>query len=374
MNELEAFAILASMPGLGASKIRQLVDRFGCAVAAVDAPAAAIASISGCEKAAAHWNRWQRDHAWKKDLDLAAKLGARLIPFTSPAFPKALRNIADHPALLYVRGDLRPQDQQSIAVVGTRAPTIYGHEMAEHIAQQLAAAGFTVVSGLARGVDTAAHRGALRAGRTLAIIGSGLANIYPAENRGLADEIAHTGALISEFPMDTPPDRQNFPQRNRIVSGLTLGTLLIEAPTKSGAMITMERAWSQERKLFALPGRADSDSFRGNHLLIKQGKAALIESAADIIAHFQEFFPVARYQLPPPQASLFDAEEAALLAAMPNEELTLEALAAATQLPISQLLRILMGLMLKKAVKEFPGKIFKKSAAGNSQLRHNTRQ
>lgn len=368
MHELEAFAILTSIPGLGAIKIRQLLLQFGTAADVLKAPHAAISSLPGFEKAAACWSLWQRNPAWRKDLELATKQGARLIPFTSSEFPKALLNTADHPALLYVQGTLLPADHHSIAIVGTRSPSIYGREMAEQIAEQLAAAGFTIVSGLARGVDTAAHQGALRIGRTLAVIGSGLANIYPTENQLLAQEIARQGALISEFSMATPPERQNFPQRNRIVSGMTLGTLLIEAPAKSGAMITMDKAWNQQRKLFALPGRVDTDSFRGNHMLIKQGKAQLIEGAEDIIANFQDLLPV-RYQMrssmQPPQ---FNAEEIALLTAMPDEEQTLEKLASITKLPISQLLRILMGLLLKKAVKEFPGKIFKKLAVGNRKF------
>jgi DNA processing protein len=263
----------------------------------------------------------------------------------------------DPPALLYVKGDLLPQDQRCIAVIGTRQSSLYGNEMAEKISRELARHGFTVISGLARGIDTAAHRGALQGGRTLAVIGSGLANIYPAENKQLAEEIAGRGALISEFSLCVPPDRQNFPQRNRIVAGLALASVLIEAPLKSGAMITIHKANEYKRKLFALPGRADTGQFKGNHALIKSGQAELIEDADDILAYFE--------QLPLPQvqktqgSQLFDQEERQVLGAL-LEECSIEHLAVKSGLPMQQLNRVLMGLILKRAVKEFPGKIYKK--------------
>lgn len=360
MTELEAFAVLISIPHLGAIKIRLLVERFGCAVEALKAPLAEISAIPGFERVMTYWQNWQKDKAWKLDLSLVEKHGVQLVPFNHPQFPKALLDVPDHPALLYIRGTLKPQDQRGLAVVGTRNASIYGNEMAESISQRLAANGFTVISGLARGIDTAAHRGALESGRTIAVIGSGLANLYPPENHGLADKIVQNGALISEFPMATPPDRQNFPQRNRIVSGMSMATLLIEAPIKSGAMITMDRARMQKRQLFALPGRVDSDNFRGNHFLIKSGQAQLIENAEDIIVNFQELFPVQILRSMTPQ---LDAEERALFDRMPNEEINIDALASMAGQPIQQINRILMSLVLKKAIKEFPGKLYKKTAA-----------
>ena len=359
INEIEAFVILSSIPYLGAMKIRMLVDHFGSATEALQAPADQLNLLPGFERVIPHWTRWQQETSWQQDLATAHQHGAQLIPFTSPLFPKALLDIADHPALLYVRGTITPQDQRSIAVIGTRHSSIYGNEMAATISQELAANGFTIVSGLARGIDTAAHQGALRSGRTLAVIGSGLARIYPTENIALAETIAHQGALISEFPMFTPPDRQNFPQRNRIVSALTWGSVLIEAPIKSGAMITMEKAFAHKRKLFALPGRADNDNFRGNHLLIKNGKACLIENASDILAHFQDLFPVTARPGQPKLHSL-DQEEMFLMEKMPTREVAIDDLMALTSMPIQHINRILMSLILKKAVKEFPGKIYKK--------------
>ncbi|MEI8366414.1 MAG: DNA-processing protein DprA [Parachlamydiaceae bacterium] len=370
MNEHEAFAVLTSIPGLGAIKIRQLVQQIGSATDALHAAPGDIRGILGCDKLADSWSSWQDNTTWQRDLALASQAGVQLIPYTHPLFPKSLLETHDHPALLYVQGTLKPQDAHSIAVVGTRYSGIYGNEMAATISRELAANGFTVISGLARGVDTAAHHGALEKGRTIAVIGSGLADIYPKENKDLARIISVSGALISEFPMITPPDRQNFPQRNRIVSGMSLATLLIEAPIKSGAMITMEKAFNQKRKLFALPGRADSENFRGNHALIKNGRAQLVESATDIISHFDDFFPALKPQSFDTQRFYLDNQEQRLLKVMPSEEIGIDFISSLVNLPIHQTQALLMGLVLKKVVKEFPGKIYKKISAGSNIKSH----
>ncbi len=287
----------------------------------------------------------------------------KLISWKDPSYPKRLLDIIDSPVLLYVRGEIKPKDTQALAIVGTRNPTIYGLTMSEQFSQRLAKEGFTILSGLARGIDTAAHRSALFSGRTIAVIGSGLADIYPRENSQLAEEIAQQGALISEFPMTTPPDRQNFPQRNRIVSAMSLGVLLIEAPLKSGAMITMERALLQKRQCFAIPGRIDTKDFQGNHSLIKSGKAQLVEMPEEIMDNFQNLFQGSRSSLQPSQPAQcygFEKEELELLNQFPIEELSLEELMQKVKLPIAKLNVLLMSLMLKRAIREYPGKIYKK--------------
>lgn len=364
MQETEAFAVLTSIPQLGTIKIRLLLQEFGSALKALEASKDQIKNLPGFDRILPYWDQWRENKAWQYDLALIKKLGTQLIPFTSPFFPKSLLELADHPTLLYVQGDLKPQDQRSIAIVGTRQASIYGNAMAEQISKELASHGFTIISGLARGIDTAAHRGALEKGRTLAVIGSGLADIYPPENQSLAKEISRKGALISEFSMATPPDRQNFPQRNRIVSGMTLATLLIEAPIKSGALITMEKAYAQKRQLFALPGRADNENFRGNHLLIKNGKAKLVENAADIICHFEGLFPLSSQKSKELPNIYFDLKESLILEKMTFEEIHIDALVQLTRLPVNQVHTTLMGLVLKKIIKEFPGKLYKKLTAG----------
>jgi DNA processing protein len=360
LKELEALVALSTVPYLGSIKIRLLVQHFGSAEAAITAPLDVIESLPGFgAKIMAGIESLKKNEEWKKEMDLVESMSVKLIPWTSPDYPKRLLAIEDYPALLYVRGEITRKDSQAIAVVGTRHPTIYGLEMAEKFGCELASLNFTIVSGLARGIDTAAHRGALKKGRTLAVIGSGLADVYPAENKELADEIAQHGALISEFSMKTPPDRHNFPQRNRIVSGLSLGSLLIEAPLKSGAMITMEMAKRHKRKLYALPGRADMEQFRGNHALIKQGGAQLVENVNDIANSFDLLFQNVEnnnYQKKIP----LEKEEAELLKKLSHIEMTLEEITRLTNLPIAKLNVLLMSLMIKKAIREYPGKIYKK--------------
>lgn len=365
LEESEAILILTSIANLGPVKIRFLIQHFGSALQALLAHHEEISKFSGfSSKILTAWAKWPSDESWKRNLFLVAKYGVKLLPYTSPHYPKRLLEIPDAPVLLYIKGTIIPGDQRSIAIIGTRQASIYGLEMAKKFASELAACGFTIVSGLARGVDTAAHQGALERGRTLGVIGSGLADIYPAENRALAERLSCQGALISEFPMETPPDRQNFPQRNRIVSGMTLGTLLIEAPLKSGAMITMEKGIEQGKCLFALPGRIDHENFRGNHHLIKKGKALLVESGAEIAAYFEGLFGVS-IPLPsvvkvPSSILPLDNEEESMLRCLPSQELSIEEIFAFTKISISELNVLLMKLVLKGYLKEYPGKVYKK--------------
>ncbi|WP_068467711.1 DNA-processing protein DprA [Candidatus Protochlamydia phocaeensis] len=361
MNELEALVILTSIPYLGSIKIRLLIECFGSAIQALQAPLGQLAELPGFgPKILSAWQKALESEEWKDQLKLAERLQVHLIAFNDPRYPKRLLEIADYPLILYNKGEVRRDDQRCIAVVGTRHATLYGMEMARQISRELAQAGFTIISGLARGIDTAAHQGALEGGRTIAVLGSGIARLYPGENAQLARQICEQGAVISEFPLTTPPDRTHFPQRNRIVSGMSLGTLLIEAPRQSGAMLTMERALQQGRRTFALPGRADQETFCGNHALIKEKKADLIENARDIIACYDNFlFPI--QDKPPAQPSVYlEKEEMELLCQLPTEELSIEEIARRLQLPISKISILLMSLVLKKIIKEYPGKIYKK--------------
>ena len=225
MNEIEALLILNHVPGMGPVKVRRLIEQMGLVAAA---------------------RRWENETAWRRDLACAEKEGVALIPYTDARYPSALLQLSDFPTLLYVKGEL--PDGKALGIVGTRQCTHYGREMAEKIAEEVAVEGVTVVSGLARGIDTAAHLGALKSGRTVAFIGSGLADLYPTENAPLAERIAKQGAVVSEFPMLTPPDRHHFPRRNRLISALSQGVLLVEGPLKSGGMITMQMAESQGKR------------------------------------------------------------------------------------------------------------------------------
>ncbi len=362
MNELEALVILSHLRHLGSVKIRLLINHFGSALNALEADATDIESLPGFGPKIAHqWKSWEKERFWQENLELANRHGVELIPFTAPNYPKRLLELTDLPVLLYVKGEIKPQDQHSIAIVGTRNATRYGHEMAEKISGGLAAKGFTIVSGLARGIDTTAHVNALTGGRTLAVIGSGLLDIYPHENAKLADQITQKGALLSEFPMKTPPNRQNFPQRNRIVSGLSLGTVLIEAPLDSGAMITMHKAFFQHRQLFAVPGRTDFETFQGNHHLIKTGIAKLVEQAEDVSECFEGLLGGFKHQPNLVREKIdLEPEEEKFLAQIPSRDLSFDEVAGLTKLTAMQLNILLMGLVLKKVIKEYPGKIYKK--------------
>jgi DNA processing protein len=217
-----------------------------------------------------------------KELELIHKEEVEVLDITSPEYPALLKEIGSPPPILYIKGNKKVLSKLCFAIVGTRLPTLYGLEMAEKFSFGLASLGFVVVSGLARGIDTAAHKAALKAGKTVAVLGSGLLRIYPRENETLAQMIAQRGALVSEFPIFERPLKENFPRRNRIISGLARGVLVVEAPPRSGALITARYACEQNREVFALPGKADSPQARGTHLLIKEG-AKLVDSISDIL-------------------------------------------------------------------------------------------
>lgn len=359
-SETSALVALSAVTGLGSVRIRQLIERFGSALAVWKADAEELRALSRFPgKVIDDLIAMRQRPVGDEELELAERLGVQVIEYRDTRYPQQLLELSDYPVLLYVKGTLVSEDKQSIAVVGTRNASLYGREMAHSLGRDLAAHGFTVVSGLARGIDTEAHAGALEMGRSFAVTGSGLANIYPQENRRLAEQIASRGALISEFSLTTPPERQNFPRRNRIVSALTLGTLLVEAPEHSGAMITVERALQQGKRLFALPGRADMESFRGNHYLLKRGQAQLVENAQDIV----KCFGVSAQAVEGNRSSVglaLKEEEQELLDLMPAIELSLEELAQASRLSASKLNVLLMSLLLKKRIREFPGKHYKK--------------
>jgi len=202
-------------------------------------------------------------------------------------YPVNLKYIYDSPSVLYTKGEILPEDGLAVAIVGTRGPSVYGTQTAQRLAGECARKGITVISGLAKGIDTAAHKGALKAGgRTIAVLGSGFLNLYPAQNRGLAEEISKNGAVISEFPMNAEPLRRNFPRRNRIISGLSLAVIVVEAAAKSGSLITADCALEQGREVFAVPGIVRSVTSQGTHQLLRQG-AKLVETIDDILEELQ---------------------------------------------------------------------------------------
>jgi DNA processing protein len=279
-------------PGVGVVRFRRLLERFGTLAEAWRAPRAELALAGLDRRALDGVAEVQRRTAPERELERVRAAGARAITWLDAEYPALLKEIADPPPVLYVKGQLRPEDAQAVAMVGTRRATVYGREVAERLARDLAAAGMTVVSGLAKGIDTHAHRGALShlgahggaegGGRTLAVLGHGLDALYPPENRRLADAIRERGALISDYPIGTGPIAENFPPRNRIISGLSAGVVVVEADHTSGALITSRYALEQGRDVFAVPGPITSPSSRGCNRLIQDG-AQLVTCAEDVL-------------------------------------------------------------------------------------------
>jgi DNA processing protein len=349
MEEVIFLNKLLHAKGLGRSRILQLIHQYGSAKE--------VFHLGWNSKKNLLFDKWTLSPDWELDFDEAQKEGVQLVHFQHPHYPQCLLDLPDFPLLLYIQGSLT--DCPRLGLVGTRNATLYGKQMAHHLAKELAETGVCILSGLARGIDTAAHVGALEGrGKTVAVIGSGLGHIYPPENRMLAAKMAHSGAIISEYPMKTPPAKGFFPKRNRIISGLSQGVCLIESPLKGGGMLTMELALQQNRPLFAIPGRLDWPTFEGNHYWIQSQKAKLATKGEDLLKHLNitKNQKVNELQLP-----LLTAQENQFLQKLPAEEKTIEELVLLTQLPMMQLNVFLTRLILKKAIKEFPGKIYKKT-------------
>jgi len=285
----------------------------------------------------------------------------RKIFISDEEYPGILRNIHDPPESFYIKGEILPEDDIAIGIVGSRRATIYGVQTCEKLAYELASRGITIVSGMARGIDSAAHRGALKAGgRTIAVLGCGINIVYPPENKLLADKIQKQGAVISEFAPDTEPFSFNFPKRNRIISGLSLGVVVIEAAQKSGALITASCALEQNREVFAVPGKVNSATSFGTHKLIKEG-AKLVGSAEDIIEELNitiERNSEAQEELHPKLK--LEGEESRVYSLLSDEPSYIDDISERSGLLLNQVSGILLNLQLKKLVKEKPGKLYYK--------------
>jgi DNA processing protein len=366
MDSREALVALNMIEHVGPVRVRQLLEHFGEAPAILGASRQQLRQARGIgeETAEAIAN-------WEKSVDLAGELkrisefGCHILIGTDEEYPELLRQIYDPPVVVYVKGRLSARDKNAVAMVGSRMTTHYGVETARKLAYQLAYVGVTVVSGGARGIDTAAHQGALSAnGRTVAVLGTGINLVFPPENAELFERIAASGAVITQFPFNRNADKQSFPIRNRIVAGMTLGTVVVEANLTSGALITANMAVEQGRQVFAVPGRIDSPRSKGCHELIKKG-AKLCEGAEDILSEFEYLFPASNRPAGASETGLLpalnlSANEQKVYDALTEESNTDEVIRR-SGLPSSAVSVALLGLEMKRLVRQLPGKIFVKN-------------
>lgn len=349
----ERFIDLLSIPRLTEARLKNLLERFGSPDAIFEADLHELMEVEGIQEPLARAIQGYRpDAGSRRRIELARELGVKVISYKDPDYPERLRKLPQMPPVLFIRGEIDRSDELALAIIGTRRATSYGRIIAERFAQELAEQGITVVSGLARGIDTCAHRGALKGkGRTIAVLGCGIDRYYPPENRPLQDEIAQHGAVISEFPISTQPLAQNFPKRNRIISGLALGVLAIEARDSSGVFNTVGWALDQGREVYAVPGAILSQASSGTNRLIKDG-AKPVTGVADILSDLK-LGSTARG--PTVTLAPEDARIAGLLTARP---LHVDELSEALGMPIAQLLPQLLDLELKGVVRQLPGKLY----------------
>lgn len=373
---IENWLRLIRADGVGPAIFGRLIKRFGTAERALGASVAELAKVNGLGNKSAERIAATRDkYNPKPELELAQKLGVYLISLEDERYPPVLKRIYDPPPVLYVKGGLTRDDNLAISIVGSRRCSLYGQEQSSRFAHFLASAGFTICSGMARGIDTAAHQGALSAGgRTIAVQGCGLANIFPPENKRLFELIVESGACLSELPLRYEPLRENFPPRNRIIAGLSLGTIVIEAALNSGALITARATIDYDREVMAVPGKIDSPLSRGAHQLIKQG-ARLIESVEDVtdaLGHIGEQLTehvsiAADNAIERAEKTLFDASKLKLSDAerkiyncLNSEPMHVEQVIAETSLAPGVVNATLISMRLKGLIRQLPGSMFAK--------------
>jgi DNA processing protein len=321
------------VPYIGPVRIQRLLDRFDDLETAWTATPGDLATVLD-ERSVESLIRTRATLSPDREMERLQRLGISVVTLGETAYPRLLAEIPAPPPVLYYKGTLSTEDAMAVAIVGTRRSTAYGREVAGRLATELAEAGVTIVSGLARGIDGIAHRAALKAGgRTLAVLGSGVNIIYPAEHANLAEEIAQHGAVVADYAPDTKPDAVNFPPRNRIISGLSLGVVVVEAPTRSGALITCDFAADQGRDVFVVPGSILSPASAGCNRLLRDG-ARPVTSAADILEDLN--LGQRREQSAVQQSLPVTDDERRLLALMTGDPQHIDELAAATSLPIAQ--------------------------------------
>ncbi|MEE9604222.1 MAG: DNA-processing protein DprA [Candidatus Scalindua sp.] len=366
MDEIEDLLRLNMISGIGTITYRTLIEHLGSARSILNCPKSKLATVPGIgPKIADRIINASKEVDVDKEIKLAEKNNVKIVPFSSEQYPHNLKSIYDPPLVLYIKGDIVKNDTIALAIVGSRRCSYYGQSQAEKFSRQLAQVGFCIVSGMARGIDTNAHLGAIKGkGRTIAVLGCGHGAIYPRENMELSEKIASHGAVISELPMNTPPNSRNFPPRNRIISGLSLGVLIVEATHWSGSTITAKWALEQGKEVFAVPGNIDSSYSRGTNKLIKEG-AKLVEEINDIV---EELGPLAETihikddkKIEDVRSLTLNSQENKIFTLLSSTPKTIDEITTKTSLPPSNVASTLMILEVKRLVKQLSGKRFVKS-------------
>ena len=366
MTESDALLVLNAVSGLGNARIKKMIDSLGSATAFFHLKDNEFKQFCNEQilppQVIKNIRNFPKDKYLKKEYNLVQFHRVQLLTYKNEDFPKLLKEIPDAPFLLYVKGNTKALNTPSIAMVGSRRASVYGLSMAEKFSGELAEAGVTIVSGLARGIDAACHRAALKAkGTTIAVLGCGLCHVFPEENRELTEEISLEGTLVSEFAMGTFPLPYHFPKRNRIISGLSLGVVVIEASAKSGALITSDFALEQGREVFAIPGKIDQPNAQGVNRLIKEG-AKLVSSVEDILEELK--LPLSAYvgagsqPAPVKQIINLSEDEKPIYQQLSDEPQHIDDLAEQCAIPIPQLMAVLLNFELKGIIKQLPGKLF----------------
>lgn len=369
MNDFQALVLLNMIPSLSSISIARLLKYFTSPKRIFQAGGQELSKIEGITtRKINEIKKAKQNIDFEREIELARENKIDIVTILDKDYPECLKNIYDPPAVLYLKGKLLDCDYNSIAVVGSRRASFYGLSTALRLSSELSSLGITVVSGLARGIDTASHKGALTAkGRTIAVLGSGLLKIYPPENKELVQEISKEGAVISEFNLEMPPLARNFPRRNRIISGLSLGVVVVEAARNSGALITADLALQQAREVFAVPGKMDSVTSVGTHSLIKQG-AKLISNTEDIIEEIaiklrkfsdpEKGGQKQKEDIKKKDVITLDKDSKSVYEILSKEPIHIDEIINLTKMKISEISSIIMRLQLKNMVKELPGKNF----------------
>jgi len=365
LDQLTDLYLLLSVDGIGPGKIRNLLSKFRSIKNILHSDFQSLLRAEGVSTNLA--KRIVRINSHRDTINKEAeaefnkleKMGARIITVWDKEFPVLLKKIYDPPLMLFILGNITEKDDYSLAIVGTRMPSNYGKIQTEKIASELAQQGITIVSGMARGVDSIAHSAAIKnGGRTIAVIGSGLDVIYPPENNKLFEKISNNGMVISEFRLGTKPDAQNFPRRNRVISGLSIGVIITETGIAGGAMQTAALALDQNREVFALPGNVGVKQSEGTNLLIQKSEAKLIKSAEDVLLELElKLKPVLGKNIPKQQADLNLFEEK-IINALNSEPLHIDRIASLAEISTSDCLVNLLSLEFKGLIKQLPGKMF----------------